>query len=177
MKPLSNSSTGRAKLIFMVPKGGEYVCKIQEIENEYMRQFKNDLMDTVKDNGTVIYFKCSSSLNGAVHILNGAEKGEDKFLEQNGTFNDLKKLNEFYDSLKSDLEEFDQTEDKIYSDIHKHKFYRNDNREEFQWMLREKKKANIILIYVSPDFLKASPREYYPIIEIIGRNLKTLISK
>ena len=29
------SSTGRAKLIFMVPKGGEYVCKIQEIENEY----------------------------------------------------------------------------------------------------------------------------------------------
>ncbi len=155
----------------------EFYMKDQEIENEYMRQFKNDLMDTVKDNGTVIYFKCSSSLNGAVHILNGAEKGEDKFLEQNGTFNDLKKLNEFYDSLKSDLEEFDQTEDKIYSDIHKHKFYRNDNREEFQWMLREKKKANIILIYVSPDFLKASPREYYPIIEIIGRNLKTLISK
>ena len=90
--------------------------------------------------------------------------------------NDLKKLNEFYDALKADLEEFDQTEDKIYSDIHKHKFYSNSNREEFQWMLREKKKANIILIYVSPNFLKAHPSEYYPLIEIIGKNLKTLIS-
>lgn len=154
----------------------ELFMKDEEIENEYMEQFKNDLIDTVKDNGTVIYFKCSSSLNGAVHILNGGKKGEDKFLEQNGTFDDLKKLNEFYDSLKSDLEEFDQTEDKIYSDIHKHKFYGNDNREEFQWMLREKKKANIILVYISPDFLKAHPKDYYPIIEIIGKNLKTLIS-
>ncbi|MDC0643961.1 ion transporter [Crocinitomicaceae bacterium] len=154
----------------------ELYMKDEEIENEYLKQFKRDLLETVDENGTVIYFKCSGSINGSVHILNGGEKGEDKFLEQNGTFNDLKKLNEFYDSLKSDLEEFDQTEDKIYSDIHKHKFYGNDNREEFQWMLRKKKKANVILVYVSPNFLKAHPRDYYPIIEIIGKNLKTLIS-
>ena len=154
----------------------ELFMKDVEIENEYLREFKSDLIDTVEENGTVIYFKCSGSINGSMHILNGGEKGEDKFLEQNGTFNDLKKLNEFYDALKADLEEFDQTEDKIYSDIHKHKFYGNSNREEFQWMLREKKKANIVLIYVSPNFLKAHPREYYPLIEIIGKNLKTLIS-
>ena len=148
--------------------------KDAEIENEYMRQFKNDLMDTVKDNGTVIYFKCSSSLNGSIHILNGNEKGENEFLNEKGTFNDLAKLNSFYDALKADLEEFDETDDKLYSQIHKHKFYGNDNRDEFQWLLREKKKANIILIYVSPNFLKASPREYYPIIEIIGKNLNKL---
>ena len=35
-----------------------------------------------------------------------------------------------------------------------------------------KKNANIVLIYVSPDFLKAHPREYYPIIKILGDNIK-----
>ena len=96
-------------------------------------------------------------------------------LEENGTFNDLKKLKKFYDSLRGDLEAFDVTEDKKYSQIHKHKFYGNSNRDEFQWLLKEKKKANIILIYVSPLILKAPPVEYYPIIEIIGKNLKGLL--
>ena len=143
-----------------------------EIENEYLKQFKNDLLDTVEENGTVIYFKCSNSLNGAVHVLNGGEKGEDNFLETKGTFNNLDKLNNFYNSLKSDLKEFDQTEDKIYSIIHKHKFYGNSDKTEFQWLLRNKKKANIILVYISPNILKSKPAEYYPIIKIFGDNIK-----
>jgi len=143
-----------------------------EIENEYLRQFKNDLLAAVEENGTVIYFKCSSSLNGAIHILNGGKKGEDSFLEEKGTFNDLDKLNNFYTSLKSDLDAFDETEDKKYSRIHKHKFYGNSDTKEIQWLLREKKKANIILVYVSPNILKAKPTEYYPIIKILGNNIK-----
>tara|TARA_Y100000991_G_scaffold215401_1_gene205697 strand:- start:954 stop:2627 length:1674 start_codon:yes stop_codon:yes gene_type:complete len=143
-----------------------------DIENEFLKQFKNDLLETVEENGTVIYFKCSSAKNGAIHILNGREKGEDEFLEKNGTFNDINKLNNFYNSLKSDLENFDQTEEKLYSKIHKHKFYGNNNRQEFQWLLRNKKKANIVLVYVSPNILKAPADEYYPIIKIIGDNIK-----
>jgi len=143
-----------------------------EIENEYLRQFKNDLLAAVEKNGTVIYFKCSSSLNGAIHILNGGKKGEDNFLEEKGTFNDLDILNNFYTSLKSDLDAFDETEDKKYSRIHKHKFYGNSDTKEIQWLLREKKKANIILVYVSPNILKAKPAEYYPIIKILGDNIK-----
>ena len=143
-----------------------------DIENEFLKQFKNDLLETVEENGTVIYFKCSSAKNGAIHILNGREKGEDEFLEENGTFNEINKLNNFYNSLKSDLENFDQTEEKLYSKIHKHKFYGNNNRQEFQWLLRNKKKANIVLVYVSPNILKAPADEYYPIIKIIGDNIK-----
>jgi voltage-gated potassium channel len=143
-----------------------------DIENEFLKQFRNDLLETVHENGTVIYFKCSSAKNGAIHILNGREKGEDEFLEENGTFNEINKLNNFYNSLKSDLENFDQTEEKLYSKIHKHKFYGNSNRQEFQWLLRDKKKANIVLVYVSPNILKAPAQEYYPIIKIIGDNIK-----
>ena len=143
-----------------------------DIENEFLKQFRNDLLETVEENGTVIYFKCSSAKNGAIHILNGREKGEDEFLEENGTFNEINKLNNFYNSLKSDLENFDQTEEKLYSKIHKHKFYGNSNRQEFQWLLRDKKKANIVLVYVSPNILKAPAEEYYPIIKIIGDNIK-----
>ena len=143
-----------------------------DIENEFLKQFRSDLLETVEENGTVIYFKCSSAKNGAIHILNGKEKGEDEFLEENGTFNEINKLNNFYNSLKSDLENFDQTEEKLYSKIHKHKFYGNSNRQEFQWLLRDKKKANIVLVYVSPNILKAPAQEYYPIIKIIGDNIK-----
>ncbi len=143
-----------------------------DIENEFLKQFRSDLLETVEENGTVIYFKCSSAKNGAIHILNGREKGEDEFLEENGTFNEINKLNNFYNSLKSDLENFDQTEEKLYSKIHKHKFYGNSNRQEFQWLLRDKKKANIVLVYVSPNILKAPAQEYYPIIKIIGDNIK-----
>lgn len=143
-----------------------------DIENEFLKQFRSDLLETVEENGTVIYFKCSSAKNGAIHILNGREKGEDEFLEENGTFNEINKLNNFYNSLKSDLENFDQTEEKLYSKIHKHKFYGNSNRQEFQWLLRDKKKANIVLVYVSPNILKAPAEEYYPIIKIIGDNIK-----
>lgn len=143
-----------------------------DIENEFLKQFRSDLLETVDQNGTVIYFKCSSAKNGAIHILNGREKGEDEFLEENGTFNEINKLNNFYNSLKSDLENFDQTEEKLYSKIHKHKFYGNSNRQEFQWLLRNKKKANIVLVYVSPNILKAPAGEYYPIIKIIGDNIK-----
>lgn len=150
----------------------EFYMQDEEIENEYLRQFKSDLLDTVEAYGTVIYFKCSASINGSVHILNGGEKGENKFLEGGGTYDNLDKLKDFYESLKSDLDEYDETEDKKYSQIHLHKFYGNNDRDEFQWMLREKKKANIVLIYVSPDFLKAHPREYYPIIKILGDNIK-----
>lgn len=148
-----------------------------EIKNEYLKQFKNDLLETVLLDGTVIYFKCSSALNGAVHVLNGGAKGEDKFLEEKGTFNDLDKLNNFYDSLKADLVAFDSTEDKKYSEIHKHNFYSNNNREEFQWLLREKKNANVVLIYVSPNILKAPPAEYYPLIKILGDNIKEHLLK
>ena len=136
----------------------ELYMKDAEIENEYLRQFKSDLFDTVCENGTVIYFRCSTAVNGSVHILNGGEKGENKFIEEGGTYDNLDKLKDFYESLKSDLDEYDETEDKKYSQIHKHKFYGNNDRDEFQWILREKKKCKYCIDLCFTRFLKSPPK-------------------
>ena len=51
----------------------------EKSENIYFDRFKQDMLDTVVVNSTVIYFLCSASKNGSFHILNGGKKGENKF--------------------------------------------------------------------------------------------------
>ena len=94
------------------------------------------------------------------------------FTNEESTFDDISKLKSFYNSFDKALKEFDQTEDKIYSTIHKQKYYGNKLKDRFHWLLRKEKNANIICIYLSPKILEANAKEYYPIIKILGDNIK-----
>ncbi len=144
----------------------------EKSDNIYFEQFKNDMLETIKEKSTIIYFYCSASVNGSFHILNGNEKGENNFSKNESTFDDLETLEKFYDSFERSLIEFDDSEDKVYSTINKHKFYRNNQKHSFHWMLRKKRNANIICIYLSPKILEAPNNKYYPIIKILGDSIK-----
>ncbi|MCH2022189.1 MAG: ion transporter [Saprospiraceae bacterium] len=144
----------------------------EKSNNVYFEQFKSDMLDAVGKNSTVIYFLCSSSLNGSFHILNGGKKGSVNFTETESTYDDLSQLENFYSSFKGALEDFDTSEDSIYSTINKHTFYGNYKKDRFHWMLRKERNANIICIYLSPNILEAPANQYYPIIKILGDSIR-----
>ena len=144
----------------------------EKSENKYFEQFKEDMLDAVQEKSTVIYFLCSSSINGSFHILNGGEKGEDKFCTDETTFDNLDDLQSFFDSFKKSLKELDDSSEKIFSNVNKHKKYGNNKEDRFHWMLRKKRNANIVCIYLSPKILEATPNKYYPIIKILGDSIK-----
>jgi voltage-gated potassium channel len=141
-------------------------------DNIYFKQFKKDILETTLEKSTVIYFLCSAAKNGSFHILNGGIKGENKFTSEESTFENINGLESFYTSFDKSLKEFDKTEGKIYSTINKHKFYGNQKKDRFHWLLRKEKNANIICIYLSPKILEAEPGDYYSIIKILGDNIK-----
>jgi len=141
-------------------------------DNIYFEQFKNDMLECIQEKSTVIYFLCSSSKNGSFHILNGGEKGEIEFTKAESTFDDVDKLDNFYAAFEKSLKKFDKTQEKIFSRINKHKFYGNKLKDRFHWFLRNKKNANIVCIYLSPNILKSKSQEYYSIIKILGESIK-----
>jgi voltage-gated potassium channel len=141
-------------------------------DNIYFEQFKNDMLECIQEKSTVIYFLCSSSKNGSFHILNGGEKGEIEFTKAESTFDDVDKLDNFYAAFEKSLKKFDKTQEKIFSRINKHKFYGNKLKDRFHWFLRNKKNANIVCIYLSPNILKSKSQEYYSIIKILGQSIK-----
>jgi len=141
-------------------------------DNIYFEQFKNDMLECIQEKSTVIYFLCSSSKNGSFHILNGGEKGEIEFTKTESTFDDVDKLDNFYAAFEKSLKKFDKTQEKIFSRINKHKFYGNKLKDRFHWFLRNKKNANIVCIYLSPNILKSKSQEYYSIIKILGESIK-----
>ena len=140
-------------------------------DNIYFEQFKKDIVDTTLEKSTVIYFLCSASKNGSFHVLNGGIKGENKFTQDESTFENINSLESFYTSFEKSLKEFDKTEGKIFSTINKHKFYGNQKKDRFHWFLRKEKDANIVCIYLSPLILESEPQEYYSIIEILGQSI------
>ncbi|MDC0230721.1 ion transporter [Aureispira] len=140
--------------------------------NMFFEQFRNDMLTVVKEKSTVIYFLCSSNLNGTFHVLNGGEKGINEFTESGSTFNDIKKLEAFYSHFEKALKDHDKTEGGIFSSVNKHKFYGNNDKESFHWMLRNERDADIVLVYLSPNVLKADSKDYYPIIKILGDSIK-----
>ena len=150
-----------------------YYLNGENLENKYFQSFNSDMLEAVSTQSTVIYFYCSASKNGTFHILNGGEKGLDEFSTEDNLFSNIKKLEDFYNSFKSDLKGIDTTEGKIYSTVHKHKFYGNKTKDRFQWMLKREKNANIICIYVSPKVLESHAEIYYPIIKILGDNINS----
>ena len=141
-------------------------------DNIYFEQFKKDIVDTTLEKSTVIYFLCSASKNGSFHVLNGGIKGENKFTQDESTFENINSLESFYTSFEKSLKEFYKTEGKIFSTINKHKFYGNHKKDRFHWFLRNEKDANIVCIYLSPLILESEPQEYYSIIKILGQSIK-----
>jgi len=146
--------------------------KDEKSENIYIEQFKNDLLSTIKSNSTMIYFNISNAKNGAFHILNGGEKGSDQFTQTESTFNNLDKLGKFYNSFRNSLEENDALKKRNFYSVSKHQYYGNNNKKGFQWMVYKKKNANIIYIYISKEVINSEPDYYYPIIKILGDNIK-----
>lgn len=141
-------------------------------DNIYFEQFKSDILNVTKEKSTVIYFLCSASINGSFHILNGGAKGDLEFTQTESTFDDIHRLESFYETINKSLKEFDKTEDKIYSTIHKHKYYGNKLKDRFHWLLHKEKNANIICIYLSPNILEAKSGNYYSLIKILGDGIK-----
>lgn len=144
----------------------------EKSDNIYFEQFKKDMLDCVQEKSTVIYFLCSTSKNGSFHVLNGGEKGDEEFTQTESTFSDVNKLEKFYTEFEKSLQEFDKTQEKIFSVINKHKFYGNKLKDRFHWFLRKEKNANIICIYLSPLILQSKSTDYYSIIRILGESIK-----
>ena len=144
----------------------------EKSKNIYIEQFKKDLLSTVKENSTMIYFNISNSKNGSFHILNGGAKGINQFTESESTFNDLNKLERFYNSFRNSLKENDHIDKRLFSSVNKHQHYGNNNKQGFQWMVHKQRSANIIYIYLSKEIINSEPDYYYPIIKILGDNIK-----
>jgi len=143
----------------------------EKSENIYFDRFKQDMLDTVVVNSTVIYFLCSASKNGSFHILNGGKKGDNKFTNKESTFNNVDKLESFYNDFQKSLKKIDKTDKKIFSTVNKHKFYGNYLKDRFHWYLRNEKNVNVVCIYLSPTILESNPEEYYSIIKILGDSI------
>ena len=148
-----------------------YLSK-EKSENIYFDRFKQDMLDTVIVNSTVIYFLCSASKNGSFHILNGGKKGDNKFTYKESTFNNVDKLESFYNDFQKSLKKIDKTDKKIFSTVNKHKFYGNYLKDRFHWYLRNEKNVNVVCIYLSPIILESNPEKYYSIIKILGDSIK-----
>lgn len=144
----------------------------EKSENIYFDRFRQDMLDTVIVNSTVIYFLCSASKNGSFHILNGGKKGDNKFTKKESTFNNVDKLESFYNDFQKSLKKIDETDKKIFSTVNKHKFYGNNLKDRFHWFLRNKKNVNVVCIYLSPKILEANNEVYYTIIKTLGDSIK-----
>jgi voltage-gated potassium channel len=136
-------------------------------KNQFVSDFKNDLLNTVENNSLVIYFRCGAKGKGDFHLLNGGTKGTENFISANSLFAPIEKL----DAFRTELE---KTHKKLNSEslINTHEHYGNDDKEEFQWMLKKENNANILCIYVTAKLLNSAANVYYPTIQCIGDAIK-----
>ena len=138
-----------------------------ESENELVNDFKNDLLSTVKEKSIVIYFRAGVTVKGDFHLLNGGKSETDDFISENSLFGPIEKLERF----KKELEKT-HLEIKPESVINTHQHYGNDDKEEFQWMLKREKNVNILCIYVTAKLLNSEANVYLPTIKCIGDAIK-----
>lgn len=138
-----------------------------ESENELVIDFKNDLLSTIKENSIVIYFVTGTKGKGDFHLLNGGKSGTDGFTSENSLFEPIEKLETFKNELEKThlLIEPEST-------IHSHQRYGNDDKEEFQWMLKREKNANILCVYITAKLLNSKANVYFPTIKCIGDAIK-----
>lgn len=136
-------------------------------ENHFINDFKNDLLETVKDNNLVIYFACGVKGKGDFNLLNGGSAGNEEFISKNSLFESVEKLNAFKTELFTSHKKINPE-----TVINTHQHYGNDDKEEFQWMLKREKNANILCVYVTAKLLNSKANVYYPTIECIGDAIK-----
>ena len=148
----------------------------EKSKNIYIEQFKKDLLSTIKSNDTMIYFNISNPKNGSFHVLNGGEKGIDQFTQTESTFKNLEKLDRFYNLFKNSLKENDSIKKRKFYSVSKHKYYGNNNKKGFQWMIHEKRNAEVVYIYVSKEIINSEPDYYYPIIKVLGDCIKDIFN-
>ena len=135
--------------------------------NQFVNDFKNDLLEVVADESLVIYFACGARDKGDFNLLNGGKKGEYGFRENNGLFSDTQKLKNFMITLNEAYKKINP--DAI---INTHENYGNDGTDEFQWMLRKNRNANILGIYITAKMLNSKADTYLPLIKCLGDSIK-----
>ena len=138
-----------------------------ESKNELVNDFKNDLLSTIRENSLVIYFVTGAKGKGDFHLLNGGAMGMNNFIIEDALFEPIEKLNAFKTGLKKTHKKIDKE-----SSINTHQHYGNDDKEEFQWMLKREKNASILCIYVTAKLLTSRANVYYPTIQCIGDAIK-----
>ena len=141
---------------------------LSKSENHFVNDFKNDLLESVKENSLVIYFACGAKGKGDFHLLNGGSVGNKDFVPENSLFNSIDKLNNFKTSLYNSHKKINPE-----TVINTHQHYGNDDKEEFQWMIKREKNANILCIYVTAKLLNSKANVYYPTIKCIGDAIKS----
>ena len=138
-----------------------------ESKNELVNDFKNDLLSTIRENSLVIYFVTGAKGKGDFHLLNGGAMGMNNFITEDALFEPIEKLNAFKTRLKKTHKKIDKE-----SLINTHQHYGNDDKEEFQWMLKREKNASILCIYVTAKLLTSRANVYFPTIQCIGDAIK-----
>ena len=139
-----------------------------ESENELVNEFKHDLLSTIKEKSIVIYFVTGTKGKGDFHLLNGGLSGTDGFIAENSLFEPIEKLTAFKNELERTHLEIEPE-----SVIKTHQRYGNEDKEEFQWMLKREKNANVLCIYVTAKLLNSKANVYYPTIQCIGDAIKS----
>ena len=137
-------------------------------ENHFVNDFKTELLETVKENSLVIYFACGAKGKGDFHLLNGGGLGNEDFISENSLYDSVEKLNNFKSHLFTTHKNINPE-----TVINTHLHYGNDDREEFQWMLKREKNANILCIYVTAKLLNSKANVYYPTVKCIGDAIKS----
>jgi hypothetical protein len=130
------------------------------------------LSENIKENDLVINFGVSdTNRTPCYHILFGGQKGQEQFSDiTNSTVDDLQSVENFYNTLKDNMKEFDMT-------VVTHNEFGNTNKNHISQVIRKQYNANVISLFVGKNLIQFSRfgvyyRSIRRLVDAINLNLR-----
>jgi len=140
----------------------------KEVFNEWL----NDIKEVATISDTIFYIGTSSDKwDNDVHLLFGGKKGQSGFDVENPIYDDLEKLEDFYNALKSDLGE-------LGFNVGTHENFGNTNKKHLSQAMHNNFDTNVVVLYISTKILWLEEDElYYKTIISFINNIKKYLLK
>jgi hypothetical protein len=140
----------------------------KEVFNKWLDDIKE--VSTISD--TVFYIgTASDKWENDVHLLFGGKKGQNGFDVENPIYEDLGKLEKFYNGLKLDLDE-------LGFNVGTHQSFGNTNKKHLSQAIHNNFNKNVVVLYISTKILWLEEDElYYKTIIAFVNNIKKYLLK
>ena len=141
-------------------------------DKEVFNQWLGDIEEITTISDTVFYIGTSSDKwDNDIHLLFGGKKGQNGFDVENPIYNDVEKLEKFYNGLKVDLNE-------LGFNVGTHQNFGNTNKKHLSQALHNNFNVNVVVLYISTKILWLEEDElYYKTIINIVNNIKKYLLK